>query len=177
MGETCDQRTIQLLKQLPTPCFTYQLYSYHKNRFKRKRSITQVKQIFQTRSQQFQHHSVVFTTRAKIVNLRYTIQEKIKSYLIIPSSYILSLLPGKPKQYFNFPSFKHFNSKFFFQEEKKTSFLIKPPSSLNPLLDVHMIAQYTCRVAVSLKPYKKYFIISLHSHLLSFSNLLFLETK
>lgn len=82
----CDQRTMQLFKQLPTPCFTYQLYSYHKNCFKRKCSITQVKQIFQTRSQQFQHHSIVFTTWAKIVNLRYTIQGKRKSYLIISSS-------------------------------------------------------------------------------------------
>lgn len=125
---------MQLFKQVPTPCFTYQLYSYHKNRFKRKRSITQIKQIFQTRSQQFQHHSVVFTTRAKIVNLRYTIQEKRKK--LFNNSIILYTKPftwKTYKQYFNISSFKHFNSTFIFFPggKKKPPFLIKPPSSLN----------------------------------------------
>lgn len=97
-------------------CFTYQLDSYHENCFKGKCSVTQIKQIFQTRSQQFQHHSIVFTTRAKIVNLRYTIWGKReKRILVISSSSTSNFISYKfNKQFFKFFSFKNCSSSFTF---------------------------------------------------------------
>lgn len=52
---------------------THKLDGNHENSFQWEFAITEVEQIFEARTQQFQHQRIVLATRTKIVNLWHTI--------------------------------------------------------------------------------------------------------
>jgi len=49
---------------------TDQLYSDHKNGLEWESAVTEIKQVFQCGAKKFQHQSVVFAARSKIVDMR-----------------------------------------------------------------------------------------------------------